>query len=71
MNVCLGKMSEAQGKCLNMSALKLMFLDFFFLLNHRSSQGVFSKDIYHGTIMIYDTKTISCTIRGIYYTKTT
>ena len=25
-------------------------------------KGLFTKDIYHGTIMIYDTKTKSCTI---------
>ena len=42
-----------------------------FSLNHMSSQGVFSKDIYHGTVMMYDTKTISRTIRATYYAKTT
>ena len=41
------------------------------LLNHMFSQRVFSKDIYQGTIMIYDTKTISCAIRATYYAKTT
>ena len=56
-----------------------MFLDFLIflynlsgfsiLLNHMSSQGVFSKDIYHGTVMIYDTKTMSCTIRAIHITQ--
>ena len=29
---------------------------FSILLNHMSSQGVSSKDVYHGTVMIYDTK---------------
>ena len=59
---------------INMSALRPNFSRFPFiffnlsgfsiLLNHMSSQGVFSKDIYHGTVMIYDAKTISCTIRA-------
>ena len=31
------------------------------------SQGVFRKDIYHATVMIYDTKIISCTIGATYY----
>ena len=44
---------------------------FSILLNYTSSQEVFRKEIYHGTIMIYDTKTISCTIRPTYYAKTT
>ena len=30
-------------------------------------RGLFTEDIYHGTIMIYDTKTISCTIRATWY----
>ena len=54
---------------INMSALKpnvsrfpFIFFNlsgFSILLNNMSSQGVFSKDIYHATVMIYDTKTIS------------
>ena len=66
---------------INMSALKpnvSRFPVFFFnlsgfsnLLNHMSYQGVFSKDIYHGSVMIYDTKTMSCTIRATYYGRTT
>ena len=34
-------------------------------------RGLFTKHIYHGTKMTYDTKTISCTIRATYYAKTT
>ena len=30
-------------------------------------RGLFTEDIYHGTIMIYETKTISCTIRATCY----
>ena len=61
---------------INMSDVKSMFLDFviflsIFLVLVLSSQGVFSKDTYHCTIMIYDTKTISCTIRATYCAKTT
>ena len=48
-----------------------IFLGLVVLLNHMSSQGVFSKDIYQGTEMIYDTKAISCTIRAKYYARTT
>ena len=45
---------------------------FTILLKHMSSQEVFAKDIYHGTIMIYDTKTLSCTTnRATHYAKTT
>ena len=47
------------------------FSGFRILLNHMSSQGVFSKDIYHGTVMIYDTKIVSCTIKATYYARTT
>ena len=43
---------------------------FRILLNHMSSQAVFSKDIYHDSVMIYDTKTISCTSRASYYART-
>ena len=66
---------------INMSALKpnvSLFLFIFFnlsgfsiLLNHMSSQGVFSKDINHGIVMVYDTKTISCTMTATYYARTT
>ena len=40
-----------------MQASKLIFLDSLlfssiFLLNHMSFQGVFTKDFYHGTVMI-------------------
>ena len=66
---------------INLSALKLnvsLFAFIFFnrsglstLLNHMSFQGVSSKDIYHDTAMIYDVKTISCTIRATYYERTT
>ena len=51
----------------NVSQFPIIFFNlsaYSILLNHMSSQGVFSKDIYHGTEMIYDTKTISCTIRA-------
>ena len=51
---------------INMSALKpnvsqfpFIFFNrpgFSILLNHMSSQGVSSKDVYHGTVMIYNTK---------------
>ena len=51
---------------INMSALKpnvSRFPFIFFnrsglciLLNHMSSQRVYSKGVYHGTVMIYDTK---------------
>ena len=61
---------------INMSALKpnlsrfpFIFFNlsgFSILLNHMSSQGVVSKNIYHATVMIYDTKTISCTIGATY-----
>ena len=34
---------------------------------HLETSGLFTGDIYNGTIMIYDTKTISCTIRATYY----
>ena len=30
-------------------------------------RGLFTENIYHGTIMIYATKTISCTLRVTYY----
>ena len=53
---------------INLSALKLNVSRFAFIffsevlkttsLNHMSSQGVSTKDIYHDTVMIYDTKTI-------------
>ena len=66
---------------INMSALKqnVSWFPFIFFnrsvfsisLNHISSQGVSSKDIYHGTVMIYYTKTISCTIRATYHARTT
>ena len=56
---------------INLSALKLNVSRFAFiffnrsalstLLNHMPSQGVSTKDIYHDTVMIYDTKTISYT----------
>ena len=36
-----------------------------------SQGGGGGEDIYNGTIMIYVTKTILCTIRAIYYAKTT
>ena len=51
---------------INMSALKpyvsrfpFIFFNrsgFSILLNHMSSQRVYSKDVYHGTVMINDTK---------------
>ena len=51
---------------INMSALKpnvsqfpFIFFNrpgFSILLNHMPSQGVSSKDVYHGTVMIYNTK---------------
>ena len=68
---------------INMSALKpnvsqFPFIFFYragfsILQNHMSSQGVSTKDVYHGTVMIYDTKQyrISCTIRATYYARTT
>ena len=63
---------------INIPVLKPMFLDFLSfssvflgLVFYVSSQGVFGKDIYHDTIMINDTKTISCTISATYYAKTT
>ena len=57
----------------NVSRFPFIFFNlsgFSILLSHMSSQGVFSKDIYYGTVMIYDTKTISCTIRATYYVRT-
>ena len=75
---CRGKLSDAQSTrqiCCKkevegnvMSASKPMFT---ILLIHMPFQGVFTKDIYHGTIMIFETKTILCTIRATYYAKTT
>ena len=46
---------------------------FSILLNDMSSQGVFSKAIYHGTVMIYGTKPLLCTGRATctYYVRTT
>ena len=59
----------------NVSRFPFIFFNlsaFIILLNHMSFQGVFIKDIYDGTIVIlYDTKTISCTIKVTYYPKTT
>ena len=43
----------------NVSQFPFIFFNrpgFSILLNHVSSQGVSSKDVYHGTVMIYDTK---------------
>ena len=34
-------------------------------------RGLFTEDFYHDTTMIYNTKTISSTIRATYYAKTT
>ena len=32
---------------------------------------LFTQDFYHGTTMIDNTKTISCTVRATYYARTT
>ena len=66
---------------INMSALKPNVSQFSFiffnrpgfsvLLSHMSSQGVSSKDVYDGTIMIYDTKQYPLCIRATYYARTT
>ena len=58
----------------NVSRFPFIFFNlsgFSILLNHMSSQGVFTKDIYHGTVTIYDTKTISSTIRATCYARPT
>ena len=59
----------------NVSRFPFIFFNlswFSILLNAMSSQGVFySKDIHHGNVLNYDTKTISCTIRATYYARTT
>ena len=74
VNIGPGKLSEAQStrlilwwkrscKWSTCQPWSQMFLDFLsgfsILLNHMSSQGVFSKYIYHATVMIYDTKRIT------------
>ena len=58
----------------NVSRFSFIFFSlsgFSISLNLVSSQEVFSKDIYKGTVMIYDTKTITCAIRTTYYARTT
>ena len=66
---------------INMLASKPMFLDSLLfssssgltilLLTTCLLRGLFTQDIYNGTVMINDTKTISCIIRATYQTKIT
>ena len=66
---------------IDLSASEPVFIDsfYFFTLSEFSIllvttcllRGLFAKDIYHGTVMMQGTKTISCPIRATYYAKIT
>ena len=63
---------------INMSAQKPLFLDSFnlsvfstLLVTTCLLRWLFTQDFYDGTTTIYNTKTISCTVRATYYAKTT
>ena len=63
----LNFMSASKPMFLDSHLFTLIFLGLMFYELLRLLRGLFTEDIYHGTIMIYDTKTISCTIRAKYY----
>ena len=56
---------------IKMSAVKPMFLDFLLFSSIFLGFVFYGTKCflwgYHGTIMIYDTKTIACTFRATYY----